>query len=52
MPKAWASIVTPTFTIAKLWASWTSDSLSYTATVDKTTDANYYLLKIANLFEW
>lgn len=52
MPKEWASVVTNSITLAKLSASWTSDALSYTYTIDSSSDFNNYLLKIKNQFTW
>ncbi|CAD8140771.1 unnamed protein product [Paramecium octaurelia] len=52
MPKEWASVVTNSITLAKLSASWTSDALSYTYSIDSSTDINNYLLRIKNQFTW
>lgn len=52
MPIAWAQAVTISFSIAQLTASWTSESLTYSYTVDKVSDSDNYLLIIKNQFVW
>jgi hypothetical protein len=42
MPVAWASVVSSAITIAKLSGSWSSDALSYTYTIDTSSDPNNY----------
>lgn len=42
MPKEWASVVSSSITLAKLSASWTSDALSYTYSIDSSSDINNY----------
>lgn len=52
MPKEWASVVSNAITLAKLTPSWTSDALSYTYSIDSSSDSNNYLLIISNGFTW